>query len=97
MCFLVIRIKSNLDQWDNQNLRELLRSNDLVLISWIQSVLDEANIDVFVMDGQMSVLEGSAAAIPRRVMVPEDNYEIAIKLLKVAQTDVDNLALFDEE
>jgi len=49
------------------------------------------------MDGQMSVLEGSAAAIPRRVMVPEDNYEIAIKLLKVAQTDVDNLALFDEE
>ena len=52
-----------------------------------QSVLDEANIDVFVMDGQMSVLE-EAAAIPRRVMVPEDNYEIAIKLLKVAQTDV---------
>ena len=76
-------------------MKEVLRSNNLVLLSWIQSVLNEANIKVFVMDGQMSVLEGSAAAIPRRVMVSEEDYRAAIKVLKAAQSDVDNLVLFD--
>ena len=76
-------------------MKEVLRSNNLVLLSWIQSVLNEANIKVFVMDGQMSVLEGSAAAIPRRVMVSEEDYTVAIKVLKLAQSDVDNLVLFD--
>jgi len=77
-------------------LKELLRSNDLVMLSWMKSVLDEANIEVFVMDEQMSVLEGSAAAIPRRVMVSEENHAEAIKVMKAAQFDVDRLVLFDE-
>jgi hypothetical protein len=62
----------------------------------MKSVLDEANIEVFVMDEQMSVLEGSAAAIPRRVMVSEENHAEAIKVMKAAQFDVDRLVLFDE-
>ena len=77
-------------------MKELLRSNDLVMLSWMKSVLDEANIEVFVMDEQMSVLEGSAAAIPRRVMVSEENHAEAIKVMKAAQFDVDRLVLFDE-
>jgi hypothetical protein len=44
-----------------QVLKELLRSNDLVLLLWIQSVLGEANIEVFVIDEQMTILAGSAA------------------------------------
>ena len=44
----------------------------------------------------MSVLEGSAAAIPRRVMVTQEDHASAIKALKAAQSDVDNLFLFDE-
>ena len=66
------------------------------MLSWMKSVLDEANIEVFVMDEQMSVLEGSAAAIPRRVMVSEENHAEAIKVMKAAQFDVDRLVLFDE-
>ena len=77
-------------------MKELLRSNDLVMLSWIQSVLAEANIEVFVMDGQMSVLEGSGAAISRRVMVSKENHAEAIKVMKAAQFDVDRLVLFDE-
>ena len=42
-------------------MKELLRSNDLVLLLWIQSVLGEANIEVFVIDEQMTILAGSAA------------------------------------
>ena len=70
-------------------MKELLRSNDVVHLSWIKSVCDEANIPIFVMDEQMSVLEGSANAIPRRVMVSEEDYKQAMKILKDAQSELD--------
>ena len=77
-------------------MRELLRSNDLILLSWIRSVLDEAGIELFLLDTQTSVLEGSANAIPRRVMVDAEDHSWAIRVLKDAQSEVDGLALFDE-
>ena len=70
-------------------MKELLRSNDLVHLSWIRSVFDEANILIFVMDEHMSVLEGSANAIPRRVMVNEEDHEQAMKILEDAQSELD--------
>jgi hypothetical protein len=70
-------------------LKELLRSNDLVHLSWIRSVFDEANILIFVMDEHMSVLEGSANAIPRRVMVSEEDHAQAMKILEDAQSELD--------
>ena len=77
-------------------MKELLRSNDLVMLSWIKAVLNEANIETFVLDEQMSVLEGSAAAIPRRVMVKEEDHAEARKALKNSQSDIDKLILFEE-
>ena len=77
-------------------MKELLKSNDLVLFSWIWSVLDEVGIEFFLADTQMSVLEGSANAIPRRVMVNEEHHIEAVKELKDAQFEVDGLLLFDE-
>jgi hypothetical protein len=71
-------------------LKELLRTNDVVHLSWIKSVFDEANISIFVMDEQMSVLEGSANAIPRRVMVREEDYVQAMKILEDAQSELDD-------
>ena len=71
-------------------MKELLRSNDLVHLSWIKSVLDEVNIPIFVMDEQMSVLEGSANAIPRRVMVSEEDHAEAVKILEDAQSELDD-------
>jgi hypothetical protein len=65
-------------------------------MSWIRSVLDEVGIELFVMDGEMSVLEGSANAIPRRIMVDEKDYTDAVQVLKDAQSEVKGLALFDE-
>lgn len=69
-------------------MKELLRSNDVVHLSWIKSVFDEADIPIFVMDEQMSVLEGSANAIPRRVMVSEEDYVQAMKILEDAQSEL---------
>ena len=51
---------------------EILRTNDLVLISFVRSLLDGAGIEYLLLDGNMSVLEGSLGVLPRRVLVPEE-------------------------
>ena len=50
---------------------EIIRTNDLVLIGFVQSLLETARVPVLVADGHMSVLEGSISAFPRRLLVPE--------------------------
>lgn len=54
-------------------LRELLATNDPVLISLAEAVLGGANIDVFVADRHMSALEGGQGILPRRVLVAEED------------------------
>jgi hypothetical protein len=76
--------------------KELLKTNDPVLLSWVRAVLGEAGIEPFVLDTQMSILEGSANAIPRRVMVDEADHAQAVRVLTEAQTEVEGLSLFDE-
>ena len=62
-------------------MRELLRTNDLVFLSWVQAVLGGEGIEAVVLDSHMSVLEGSTFAIPRRVMVVDDDLEQAHRIL----------------
>jgi hypothetical protein len=50
---------------------ELLRTNDTVLLSYIDALLAGEGIDCVILDQHTSVLEGSIGAIPRRVMVAE--------------------------
>jgi hypothetical protein len=52
-------------------LRELVRTNDPVLISAVQALLHGASIPHVVLDGNMSVLEGSLGILPRRILVDE--------------------------
>ena len=60
---------------------EIVRTNDLVLIGFLQSLLENANIPVFVADMHISALEGMIGAFPRRIMVPEDHAEQARRLI----------------
>jgi hypothetical protein len=62
-------------------LRELVRTNDAVLISAIEALLKSAHIDHIVADQNMSVLEGSIGIFPRRILVGEDEFEAARRLL----------------
>ncbi|MFD1696727.1 DUF2007 domain-containing protein [Roseibium aestuarii] len=62
-------------------MRELVRTNDPVLISFLESLLEEAEIPHLVADGNMSILEGSLAMIPRRVLVVDDHETEARRLL----------------
>ena len=52
---------------------ELLRTNDLVRLLFLGALLRDGGIEPIVLDSHMSVLEGSAAAIPRRLMVSDDD------------------------
>lgn len=60
---------------------ELARTNDPVLLSVIEGLLDEAQIPHHVADRNMSVLEGSILVIQQRVLVPDDREEEARALL----------------
>ena len=65
-------------------MRELLRTNDLVLISFIESLLDSAGFGYFVADKHMSAVEGSLGFLPRRFLVVEEDFAPARALLSEA-------------
>jgi hypothetical protein len=68
-------------------MRELLRSNDAVLISFAESVLRQAGIASLVADQHMSVLEGSIGAFPRRLLVKGEDAAAAREALAEAGLD----------
>jgi hypothetical protein len=63
------------------NLREIVRTNDAVTISAIEALLKGAGIRHMIVDQNMSVLEGSIGIFPRRILVDEDEWEAARRLL----------------
>jgi len=66
-------------------MKELTRTNNLVLLSWLQAALAGEGIQAFVLDGHTSIAEGSISAIPRRVMVVDDDLERARVVLAEAE------------
>ena len=65
-------------------MREVLRTNDIVRISWLQALFSDRGIRSFVLDSHTSVLEGSVGAIPRRLMVGDDDYDATQRILREA-------------
>jgi hypothetical protein len=62
-------------------MQELLRTNDPVRLSWAQARLAEAGIACLVFDEHTSAVEGSIGALPRRLMVAEQDYRRACALI----------------
>jgi Putative prokaryotic signal transducing protein len=65
-------------------MKELLRTNNPVLVSWITAALDEQGIEVLVFDQNMSIMEGSLGILPRRVMVADEDLPQAKEILRHA-------------
>jgi hypothetical protein len=65
-------------------MRELIRSNDPVLMSAVGALLDGAEIRHIVLDQNMSVLEGSLGVLPRRILVADEQELRARRLLEDA-------------
>jgi len=64
--------------------KELLRTNDMIRLSWLSALLKDAGIDAIVLDGHASVVEGSVNAIQRRIMVLDDYWQEAHQVLEDA-------------
>lgn len=69
---------------ENVRLRELVRTNDVVLVSAIGALLDDAGIFHLVLDQNMSVIEGSLGVLPRRILVNDNDNRAARQLLAEA-------------
>ena len=50
-------------------MEELLRTNDITVIAYANAVLTESGIDMFELDVNTSIMEGSIGILPRRLMV----------------------------
>jgi hypothetical protein len=64
--------------------QELLRTNDMVLVSAVEALLNGAAIRHLILDQNMSVIEGSLGVLPRRLLVADDDLSAARLLLTQA-------------
>ena len=60
---------------------EILRTNDLVLISVIESILKSERVRFFVADQHMAAVEGSLGFLPRRILVESKDEARARRIL----------------
>ena len=65
-------------------MKELLRTNDIVRLSWLQALLADAGIQSLILDQHTSLVEGSIGAIPRRLMVAARDHRRAKSLINEA-------------
>lgn len=62
-------------------MKELIRTNNMVLISYLEHRLAEEGIESLMLDAHMSILEGSLGVLPRRMMVDDDDHARADTIL----------------
>ena len=62
-------------------MKELIRTNDAVVLSFAESLMKEAGIGCFVADQGMSILEGSLGLLPRRFLVADEEADEARQIL----------------
>jgi hypothetical protein len=67
-----------------EKMEELLRSNDPVTISFVETLMREAGIGVLVADQNMSIMDGSLGILPRRILVEADRIDEARRIVRDA-------------
>jgi hypothetical protein len=66
-------------------MKEILRTTDVVLLSFAQHVLAEAGVESVVLDSHMSITEGSIGVlVPRRLIVVDGDFARAQSALAEA-------------
>ncbi len=66
------------------SMKELFRTNDPTVISFVDVLLSEKGIELFVFDLNASVLDGSIGILPRRMMVIDDDHSAAKRAISLA-------------
>lgn len=62
-------------------MREIIRSNDPILLGFAQVLLRDAGLEAVLMDQNMSILEGSIGILQRRLMVASHDFTQARRVL----------------
>jgi hypothetical protein len=68
-------------------MKELIRTNNIVLISWLEARLAEDGIEVVIFDQYASAIEGQVGPIQRRVMVLDEDFPRAQWILQRDQPE----------
>lgn len=68
-------------------MRDVLKTNDPVLLNFAQVVLADAGVEAVVFDSHMSVMDGSLGILPRRLMVTDEDFERARAILAGALSE----------
>lgn len=68
-------------------MKELIRTNDVVLVSFMTALLRDARIEHVVLDENMSIMEGSLGILPRRLLVETEAHDRARRILGEAGLD----------
>lgn len=63
-------------------MKELLRSTDPTVMAFASALLGGEDIDCFQIDVNMSVLEGGIGIFPRRMMVRDEDYDAALRVMR---------------
>ncbi len=69
-------------------MRIIALTNDPVLLSFLMALLRDAGIETLVLDGYASAVEGSIGAIPRRLVVTDEDESLALRVLREAGFEV---------
>ncbi len=62
-------------------MKDLIRTNNPALISFVEALLKGLNINYFVADQAISSAEGSIGMFPKRILVSPEHFEKARDLL----------------
>jgi hypothetical protein len=61
-----------------------MTTNCPVRLSFVMALLRDAGVEPLMFDSHVSAMEGSIGAIPRRVMVSDDDERQALRVLREA-------------
>ena len=62
-------------------MRELVLTDDAVLVSFLETLLKDAGIEVHVFDRNLNALNGAVGQAPQRVMVAHEQWDQARRVL----------------
>lgn len=68
----------------NSRMKAVLKTNDPVLLSFATNVLEQEGVGHAVFDENASIMDGSAGFLPRRLMVMDEDFQQAQRLLRGA-------------
>ena len=65
-------------------MRAILKSTDPILLSYAVNLLEQEGIEAVIFDENASIMDGSMGFLPRRLMVLDEDFARADRLLREA-------------